>query len=60
MIIATLELPDKKKAQINELVNGDIEIIVSEQVSYWGNKQLARFTIPQDRRELLSNYLWQH
>lgn len=58
MIIATLELPDNKIIQVDELISGDLVFRINKQKSYWKREELAVFTLPKERRELLSKYIY--
>lgn len=59
MINITIELPDAKKLQIDELNNGDIQMTVWHRKSAMRWQVAETFILPQNRRELLAQNLWQ-
>jgi hypothetical protein len=59
MINASIEIPDAKKIQLDEFLNGDVKVSIWIRTSPAKWKVETTFIIPQNRRELIAHNLWQ-
>jgi hypothetical protein len=54
----SIEIPDAKKLQVDELHSGDVQVTVWAKTSLTRWRVMETFIIPQNRRELISKQIW--